>query len=72
MKLFVDPEKVKEHRVAAFLSQRRLAEAANVGQSTIERIERSKEPIGVRYLSVASIAKALKVKLDDLIVRVEN
>lgn len=72
MKLYVDPEKVKQRRTEAFFSQRRLAEAANVGQSTIERIERSKDPVGVRYLSVNSIAKALKVSMDDLLVRVEQ
>lgn len=71
MRYYVDPNKARELRVNAFLTQKKLAEKAHTGLATIERLERGDEPVAVRYNTLAPVAKALGVKFDDLLVRVE-
>lgn len=67
IRLQVDPDKIRASRVAAFMTIRELAEKSGVGISTVERLERGNEPVGVRYATITPIAKALSVGVDALL-----
>lgn len=58
-------EQVRKVRTEQNLSQLQLAELAKVDLSTINRIERGEANITLR--NAFKIAKALKIKLEDLI-----
>lgn len=66
IRIYVDPDKMRAARVAAYLTQAELASRAKVGLSTIERVERGDEPVGVRYATLRPVAKVLGVRLEDL------
>lgn len=71
MKVYIDPNLARQRRVEAMMTQAQLAKKARVGLSTIERLERGEEPVALRYNSAAAIAKAMHLRLDDLLDRVE-
>jgi transcriptional regulator with XRE-family HTH domain len=58
-------ETIRSERIKAGLSQEQLAEKANVARNYIGNIERAEYKVTVETL--ARIAKALKVKVRDLV-----
>ncbi len=63
----VDGRKVREARLAAHMTQRELAIAADMANETINRIERASEPRSVYPLTARKLADALGVEVADLL-----
>jgi len=59
------PELVTRHRKKSGLSQEQLAEKANVHRTYIGMIERAEK--NITLANIEKIAKALKIKISDLI-----
>jgi transcriptional regulator with XRE-family HTH domain len=57
-------DRIREAREHANLSQEKLAERAELGRSTIQRIEAG---AGIKYVHLIVIARALDVPLADLV-----
>ncbi|MFA5199357.1 MAG: helix-turn-helix transcriptional regulator [Candidatus Omnitrophota bacterium] len=64
-------ENIRYRRIKAGLSQEKLARLANISLNTLTKIESgfAKRPT---IQTVAKLAKALKVSLDDLVIRIND
>lgn len=57
-------DRIREAREHANLTQEKLAERAELGRSTVQRIEAG---IGIKYTHLVRVARALDVQVADLV-----
>ncbi len=63
----LDGKKVREARLAKHMTQRQLAQAADISHETVNRIERAEEPRTVYPLTARKLADALEVDTAELL-----
>jgi transcriptional regulator with XRE-family HTH domain len=62
----IDPNKLREARLAKHMTQRQLAQAAGITNETVNRLERASEPRTVYPLTARKLGDALGVSVSDI------
>lgn len=63
----IDGNKLREARLAKHMTQRQLAQVAEITNETVNRIERADEPRTVYPLTARKLADALEVTVADIV-----
>ena len=63
----IDGNKLREARLAKHMTQRQLAQAAELTNETVNRIERADDPRTVYPLTARKLADALEVAVADIV-----